>query len=291
MKTVDYILTHPGGAHKDDFLACCLLIHHFDATVVRREPTEAELDNPKVIVVDVGHEHDADRGNFDHHQFPADHPPTCALSLVLQYLELYEDAKSFCDWLEPAEWLDTRGPVEACKWMGISRDALSQLNSPIDITLLRRFAQHSELTSDSPIWQVMRMIGEDLVTFLKELRQRLAYVEQHAEFWQFEGANGELHEAVFMPRTSPMPDEASSGLGRFIEAQNKTESVVAMIYPDRRGEGYGLSRYNDDQRINFAGLEEDCDDVHFAHKRGFICKTSATDHDRLRELLQASVVD
>jgi len=30
---------------------------------------------------------------------------------------------------------------------------------------------------------------------------------------------------------------------------------------------------------------QDCPDVHFAHARGFVAKTSATDPARLRELL------
>ena len=32
-------------------------------------------------------------------------------------------------------------------------------------------------------------------------------------------------------------------------------------------------------------------DVHFAHKSGFMCKTSATDHDRLRALIAGAQVE
>lgn len=289
MKPVKYIVTHPGGAHKDDFLACCLLIHQHKVSVRRKEPTPEELADPEIIVVDVGHEHDPAKGNFDHHQFPFDHPPTCALSLVLQDMELYEDARNFCDWLEPAEWLDTRGPNDTAKWMGVPREVITQLNSPIDVTLLRRFASHTELDETSPIWQIMQMVGEDLVVYLRDLRKRLEYVDQHSEFWQIESQSGDKLEVLFMPRTDPMPDEASGGLFRYVDEQGKTESVIAMVYPDRRGEGYGLSRFNDDKRLDFSSLEESCDDVHFAHKRGFVCKTSATTKERLLELLQKAL--
>lgn len=88
-------------------------------------------------MVDVGASHDPQLGNFDHHQFPKDHPPMCSLSLVLQHLGLYEDARAFCDWLEPAEWLDTRGPKETSRWLGINRDTLAKLNSPIDVTPIK----------------------------------------------------------------------------------------------------------------------------------------------------------
>ena len=87
-----------------------------------------------------------------------------------------------------------------------------------------------------------------------------------------------------MPRTEPPADEPSSGIPRFIEETGKTKSVVAMVYPDRRGAGYGLSRHNDNPLVDFTAIAE-CDDVHFAHARGFVAKTSATDPERLRELL------
>jgi len=35
------ILTHPGSAHKDEFLACCVLLASSPGPIVRREPTEA----------------------------------------------------------------------------------------------------------------------------------------------------------------------------------------------------------------------------------------------------------
>jgi hypothetical protein len=60
-----------------------------------------------------------------------------------------------------------------------------------------------------------------------------------------------------------------------------------MVYPDRRGNGYGLSRHNDHPGLDFTRIEKH-DDVHFAHARGFVAKTPATNPDRLRELLQQS---
>jgi hypothetical protein len=63
--------------------------------------------------------------------------------------------------------------------------------------------------------------------------------------------------------------------------------IVGMVYPDRRSKGFGLSRHNDHPRLDFTRIEQ-CDDVHFAHARGFVAKTSATDPERLRELLRLS---
>ncbi|MEM6821799.1 MAG: MYG1 family protein, partial [Verrucomicrobiota bacterium] len=76
------IVTHPGSAHKDDFLACSLLISLHDVPIERRLPSDRELTNPEVCLIDIGHEHKPELLNFDHHQFPRDHVPTCSLSLV-----------------------------------------------------------------------------------------------------------------------------------------------------------------------------------------------------------------
>ena len=119
---IKQILTHPGGAHKDEFLACCVLAAVHGCEIKRREPEQADLDDISVVVVDVGGEHEPSRSNFAHHQFPKDHEPICALSLVLMDLGIYEDAKNFCDWLETAERFDVTGPISTAKWLGVERD-------------------------------------------------------------------------------------------------------------------------------------------------------------------------
>jgi hypothetical protein len=277
--SLSLILTHPGGSHKDELLACSLLAAVHRVPIERREPTEADLADPTIAVVDVGGEHAPERNNFDHHQFPADHPPVCALSLVLQHLGVYEDARQFCDWLEPAEWFDTRGPNVTAKWLGVDRNTMNKLNSPIDVTVLRRFARAKRLEPGEPLWEIVSYIGEDLLEYLRELRSRLDFVAKHAELWDHEG-----NEILFLPRTEPVPDEPSAGIGRYLESIGKSNSVAALIYPDRRGGGYGLSRHNDDPRYDFTRIEQE-PDVHFAHARGFVAKTSASEIGRLKELL------
>ncbi len=277
------ILTHPGGAHKDDLLAVCVLVAQHGVPVVRREPTPEELDDPAVAIVDIGGVHDPERMNFDHHHFPREHPPTCALSLVLQHLELYEDALRACDWLQTAEWFDSRGPTKTARWLGVPRRAVSQLNSPIDITLLRRFARSSELRAGETLYEFMRMVGEDLLEYLKVVRTRLDMVKRHAQRWSIEH-DGTTVEAVFLPRTDPPVDEPSAAVADYIRAMDLEKTVAATVYPDRRGDGYGIGRYEDHPGLDFARVEGE-PDVHFAHKSGFMCKTSATEPERLRTLI------
>jgi len=286
--SIKLIVTHPGSSHKDDLLACCLLAHLHGVPIERREPADQDLADPEICVVDVGSSHDAALNNFDHHQFPKDGPPLCALSLVLQNLGLYEDALAFCEWLRPAEWLDTLGPVAAASKMGIGREAFGQLMSPVDITLLRRFADQTRLTAESPVYQVMLMIGEDLIYYLKGLRARLDYLREHCEFWTVSSEQGTV-EAVFLERSEVSVDDPSFGLDQFVASVSQDREIVATVSPDRRGVGYGLTRYEDNLRVDFTRVK-DCEDVRFVHRSGFVAKTDVTDQRRLKELLAQAIV-
>ncbi len=288
MTPITKVVTHPGGAHKDDLLAVCVLIAEHGCPVERREPTEEDLEDPGTAVIDVGGSDDASLQNYDHHQYPREHPPTCALSLVLEARGLYQDAKKLCDWLEPAEWFDSRGPSKTAEWLSVPRRAISQLNSPIDMTLLRRFAGTSVLRPGDPLHTFMGFVGEDLLNYLREAQTRIAFVSEHIERWEVATA-GDSVSVLYLPRTDPPVDEPSGSVASYIRTQGLESEIAVMVYPDRRGSGYGLSRYEEHPRLDFYLIEPE-PDVHFAHKSGFMCKTSATDPERLRELVSKAVV-
>ena len=107
---------------------------------------------------------------------------------------------------------------------------------------------------------------------------------EHSERWTIEGPQGKF-EALFLKRTDPLPKEPSMGMERYVERIGLDSEMVALVYPDRRGDGYGLSRYRDHQNVNFSRIETEAD-VHFAHARGFVAKSSATEIVRLKELLK-----
>jgi hypothetical protein len=227
--------------------------------------------------------HDPARANFDHHHFPREHPPTCALSLVLDHLGLYQDALQFCDWLEPAEWFDSRGPNKTAEWLGVPRRAISQLNSPIDITVLRRFAQVSRLEPSDPLYAVITMIGDDLLDYLRTARAQIDFVGKHAQRWTIP-CGEDLVEAVFLPRTEVAADEPSGMVGSYIRASKLDKVIAAIVYPDRRGGGFGIGRYEDHPALDFTRVERE-PDVHVAHKSGFMCKTSSSEPERLKQLV------
>ncbi|MEM6886292.1 MAG: MYG1 family protein [Verrucomicrobiota bacterium] len=282
------IITHPGSAHKDDFLACSVLIARHPTTIERRDPTEPELADPKFAVVDIGQKHQPELSNFDHHQFPRDHVPTCSLSLVLQHLNLYEDARRFCEWLEPAEWFDCRGAIDTAKYLGVERDIINKLNSPIDVSLLRAFARENTITPDTPLWQMMQLIGCNLIDYVTSMQQQLEFLRGHVQQWPIPYAGSDC-KILFIEKADDLPENTRSGIGFYIDEMGWREQVIGIAYPDSRGDGYGISRFEDHQSLDFTRVKSE-PDVHFAHARGFLAKTSSCDPQRLQELIKASLI-
>ncbi|MFK7909895.1 MAG: hypothetical protein AB8F34_04755, partial [Akkermansiaceae bacterium] len=84
-----------------------------------------------------------------------------------------------------------------------------------------------------------------------------------------------------------MIDDASGGLARYILVNGLEKEIAALVYPDSRGEGHGIARFNDHPQLDFTRVQEE-PDVHFAHNSGFLCKTGATEPERLKKLLANS---
>ena len=97
----------------------------------------------------------------------------------------------------------------------------------------------------------------------------------------------ENFRVLFLPRSENLSDDASAGLARYAAGLSEDQRVTGMVYPDRRGAGFALSRFNDHLGFDFTRVGDE-PDVHFAHARGFVAKVTATDPARIRELLEKS---
>ena len=280
---IDKIITHPGGAHKDEFLACAILLAEHDVPVFRQDPSEEDLLNPEIAVIDIGLRHQPNLHNFDHHQFPRDAKPTCSLSLVLDHYGIYADALNFCPWLEVAEWFDCRGPKDTSEWLGVDRETVGKLNSPLDITLLQAFAKSAQHLPGEPIWELMKMIGEELLQYIRNLRTRIEEVARVAEVWELHHSEDSF-KIMFVPRNQNQIEEVSGAMGWHIKELGLEEDVVAMVYPDSRGEGYGMKRFNDCSEMDFSKIANHTS-VRFAHARGFIAKVEPVEVGELKQLL------
>ena len=76
------IITHPGSAHLDDFLSCCLVVNKSGniKKIKRKEPNQAEIKDLAIWKLDVGETSDPDMKCFDHHQDGMN--DECALSEI-----------------------------------------------------------------------------------------------------------------------------------------------------------------------------------------------------------------
>jgi hypothetical protein len=154
----------------------------------------------------------------------------------------------------------------------------------MDITLLRCLAGFQRLEAGEPLWEMMRKIGQDLLDYVTGMRKKIEWLKETANNWTIGDAS-----FLFIPRTDPLPDDPRSGVGFYLREAGLEKDVIGIIYPDRRGDGFGLSRYEDNLRLDFTRIQDEAD-VHFAHARGFLAKTHASEPERLKELAQKALV-
>jgi len=285
-KNVTKIVTHPGHAHRDDFLSVCFVLamcsqHQNMPSVYRRDPTEHELKDPNIVVIDIGERHEPELSNFDHHQFPRDHKPCCALSLILQNMTIYEEANRGFRWLTVTEKFDSKGPYEVAKDIGVDWNTISDATfSPVEEAVLHLFAKTFDGGQSGIYLGLMTTIGTELLNTLEMFTGRW---QQLSDSLTTTSVNG--NEIVFSLGILG-DNDPSFALSAYVEENHP--NAVATITHDDRGDGYCLFRLNDSSKIDFSKIEND-EHVLFAHKNGFVAKTHTTiSNEKLIELLEKS---
>ena len=279
------IITHPGQAHRDEFMACSLLIAAGKCDrIERRDATEEDLNDPEVIVLDQGGRHEPDtRMNFDHHQLPRDAAPTCSITLILPYLGIGPwQARQIWGWLEFSELLDSKGPFATAEKLGSNPDALFAGVSPIETTVLRWFAEETMICDPSktivgwdddcaPLFALMHRIGKEKLNYLADVVERLDYLRENAKVV-------EVQSLLFLDaRCVERTNQPALGLEMYAEEIEDIPAgrvIAGTITQDDRGDGLSLFRRNDHPGVDFSRLEGR-DGVVFAHKGGFIAKLEA----------------
>lgn len=264
--TIREIVTHPGKAHRDEFLAVGIVLAVLPTqvsrkvTLARREPTAADTLADGVLVLDIG------GGDFDHHQLARTAPACCALTLVLKDLGLLETAYQAWPWLGFTEVLDSKGPSVAAESVGATwPKSLPMLLSPVEQWALHWFEQGHNDCLDVP-----RGIGAFLLQELQDYAAAEVALAKHAKVRTVAGL--EVIDLSFTTELTAVPAW---------KARHAPHAVVSILKDDR-GDGLALYRYNDDSRVDFSRLQ-DVAAVKFAHKGGFIAKT--------HEVLPEKVVD
>jgi hypothetical protein len=189
------IVTHPGRAHRDEYLSCCAIIYHVYrsgnlAYIERRIPGDSDLANPDTWVIDTGGVHDPQRRNFDHHQEDETLSDKCALDLVLAELLPENQMKLFKitqSWLRVTALHDNSSVTETAAALRIPLQAYVSTRSPVEKAMLQMFSELVVIHPESPLYHVMRETGRLLFVEAErlsvDLEDRLSVVPapfQHA---------------------------------------------------------------------------------------------------------------
>lgn len=279
------IVTHPGTAHGDDFLACCILAAKFGVSIERREPIQSDLDDLETLVLDVGGQYDHADLNFDHHH---DLSIPCSAVLVLQWLGLHEKFQRTYHWYDNVDFRDRNGAQKLGEKYNLSAEQMAELGSPVHTALLAMFEKNSYLEpyrhagaedggsgsmvnvfSGDPLYEIMRGIGQELI----------AYAENYSAAWdRLEKCECRIIETLnpaIRPEMIPVPYEIMINPSDDITATAdfmRERKIAIMCSHDNRGAGWAILRSNDFPEINLASLASD-PRIQFAHKGGFIAKT------------------
>jgi hypothetical protein len=265
------IITHPGSAHKDDFLTVSVLLATLgSAEVFRRESTSEDLDDLNTYVVDVGMEYSPERHNFDHHQ---DQSLPCAFHLVMQHLGHHDAATLMFAWYPHMSMIDVTGPYKTAEHLGVDLSVLFATSSPIDGYILSSFASINVLTSQDPLYELMKSFGQDLIAMIDLKMKRLERLKSEAKIVQVKHLKAITNEIDETPKLS---------MELFLRFLND-ERIVMSITPSNRGEGWELLRLGDHRFVDFRAIA-DSPDILFVHTNGFLAKTQT--RQPLQEVIQ-----
>jgi len=254
-----YAITHPGRAHRDEALALGLAIAtgllSINAPVYRREPIDEELDDPEILVFDVGGRHEPGRLNFDHHQMPRG-TRECALSLLARHMGV-EEILADRPWYQATVIIDSQGPGIMARELGLDK-LPPALVSPFEMAILDDLSRVEEEICLGLKELVSRTMEKRLAD-ARALRDRGLWLDDNHRLMDVGGV-----------RALVVEDDDPRGLGELRERLGG--DVALSLNHDDRGEGWSIYRYDDDPRVDLSRLDGD-PLVHFAHKSGFIAKT------------------
>jgi hypothetical protein len=245
----ELIITHPGSAHFDEVTAISLILAVYTDTefiIERRNPSPAELEDPRIWVIDTGNRHEPQKRNFDHHQ-SLDCP--AGFVLIADYLKLL-DSLSVLPWWHFKDSVDRFGPVTASQKFNAGDDLVNR--NPVENWLVDRFS--NEPQSCVPL---LRTYGTSIIENGRALKRQVEYWKSCRRLMiagvpSLIGENRETYGLEEFHRLDPNPPDIAISL-------------------DRRSEGWRLYRF-EGAPVDFSVLSNN-PQIEFAHKTGFMAKT------------------
>ena len=311
------IITHGGNAHLDDLMACAIALVDRawgslengrtttmgaalgdaceDVIIERRDPTEDELANTHILVLDVGGRYEPEKGNFDHHQLPCGTKES-AMSLYAASIglpngnfdgtaEYVPDSAEYPDdslasfledaypWFRTRVALDACGPFSTAKENGVEWNTVEKFLGPCEDVILRMF----ENAEPEARVDVVKPLAEMILRRHMAWERVVPAVKYDHPWW----ANEDCTIADFT-KADPADVEACSDM--FTKCVNGV-----AVFHDNRGEGLTLLRLRDDPRIDFTRVKNN-PEVAFCHAGGFIVKTKSKDLDMAWLLIEGAYI-
>ena len=278
------IITHPGSAHLDDFLSCCLVVNKSGNVkkIKRKEPNKAEIKDPAIWKLDVGERHDPEIKCFDHHQDGM--YDECTISLLLKSWGYWSNANEVYKWLKIVVINDTIGPKEVTKQLEISYKALGALNSFVERTILDFFKNQKEIKKGSILFSLMEIIGQNFFALIDEYTTVMEEVKVKLEYKIINGV-----QSIFCYKGL----NHSSTLTRIIKDKMKEKwpnlRGGIAVYPNKRIKGtIALRRYDNDERVDFSRISH-YEKVVYSHPKGFFLSMKQVTEDQLVQYIKDAI--
>lgn len=315
MPSVSRIICHGGSAHGDDYIGACLALYGCvqglwesslgelepsRPNIVRRDPTDKEINRPDVIVLDCGRVFDPEKLCFDHHQnldIPA------AFVLVADALGIRLELENACEWVEFKDHLDRFGPQDAAEHVGVEGD-ISSLIDPMGQFEVSRFGHSSKVgpyrgstaegRSSDCFWKWMVDFGEFLYEGAVRYEGELQRINREIVVTEVEaGRDIDLEE-------SRVENESTLRVGYIDEEPNKKvmeelgkELNLDLSISQGTQGGYGLYSYKRSglhlQEAAEEFLNGERKNIQFTHPGGFllVCDAAPQCVDVLETILDA----
>lgn len=254
------IITHPGSAHKDDFMSASVLLATLGSAVIeRREATAADLADPNTFVIDVGMAYEPDQHNFDHHQDPT---LPCAFHLVMKHLGYHEAAEIVFGWYGHMSMMDVRGPYKTAEQLGVDTSILFAASSPIDGYILSCFSRLNQVSDQDSLYGLMQDFGRDMIVMIDQKMTRLELLKRETQV---------LPVRQFKAIFSRIDENPKLSMELYLNHLNDPQ-VVMSITPSVRGAGWELLRLKDNFMVDFRAIASE-KEIRFVHGNGFVAKT------------------
>lgn len=291
-KLIDFttIVVHPGNSHNDEILATALAVASLGhvVPVFRRDPTEDDLQNQEILVLDQGGRIDNWAQVFDHHQLPREAPAECTFTILAKELGVDADLAAFFPWYRTWAEIDAHGPFAWAKQQNLDWSKASSLLCPLDDMVHEWWEEdYGSGQVDPALVEWLLHVGDKILSSAERFR---AFCEEADRQDGLSGFTIEYGPGIRVKgvRVFDLTWAAADDALEFGDAYAKLkgEDGGVIVSMDNRGPGLALFRRNDDPRVDFSVLDGD-DRILFAHKGGFIAKTK--EPEGWRPLVEAAV--